>query len=336
MTGQYIQPPPQGHLEAPVYAQPPAAPLHTQPHYSTQVPCVYGFMPMPMPMQYSSVSEMWMPISYHAAQYAARQLPLSLQQHGTSAQQVSQQVRLHHQSAALQGQWRDNHAQVPSLSAATSVDFMTNQQPHSHVLPGTSGPYQIPCAPGVQSQHTSIQMHRPRRKLDHLARSWSPTSAAASSITSNPTHAALEARSQSSHSQADTHDADALHGTMQQLNSLQLRDRDGQGDHSAASTSHAGLTEQSDSDGWLDGTAQQSGKEHHSGGSVHNGVEGEQPGGQSNAGGSCWQGLTEGLLKDITGLLPDHCNKRCRLVCRRWQQALDANLQVCLMLSAGL
>ena len=287
-------------------------------------------------MQYSGVPEMWMPLSYHATPYAARQLPLSHRQHCTTAQQMSHQVHPYHHRAARQVQWQEYCAQGPGLSTGTSGDSISNQQPHSQALPGTSSPHQLPSAPGVQDQHTSSQMHKPRHKLDHLARSWSPTSATrASNPTSNPsTHCGLEARSQSSHSQADTQDADTLHSTMHQLNSLQLRDHDGEGDDAAASTRHAGLTDthQPDANGRLDSSAQETGREQLSGSSgLHNCIGLEQPSGQSNGEGSCWQGLTEGLLKDVMGLLPEHCNKRCRLVCRRWQQVLDANLQVCLL-----
>ena len=45
-------------------------------------------------------------------------------------------------------------------------------------------------------------------------------------------------------------------------------------------------------------------------------------------GSSAWQWLTEALLKDVMSQLPQHCRKRCRLVCKRWRGMMDLHIQV--------
>ena len=45
-------------------------------------------------------------------------------------------------------------------------------------------------------------------------------------------------------------------------------------------------------------------------------------------GNSAWQWLTEALLKEVMSQLPQHCRKRCRLVCKRWRSTMDLHIQV--------
>lgn len=46
-----------------------------------------------------------------------------------------------------------------------------------------------------------------------------------------------------------------------------------------------------------------------------------------------WQWLTLGLLREVMAELPQHCRKRCRLVCKRWRATMDLSVQVVLDLS---
>ena len=41
-----------------------------------------------------------------------------------------------------------------------------------------------------------------------------------------------------------------------------------------------------------------------------------------------WQWLTVGLLRDVMSELPQHCRKRCRLICKRWRAILDLSVEV--------
>lgn len=49
---------------------------------------------------------------------------------------------------------------------------------------------------------------------------------------------------------------------------------------------------------------------------------------EAGASSSAWQWLTEALLKEVMGQLPQHCRKRCRLVCKRWRSIMDLHIQV--------
>ena len=178
--------------------------------------------------------------------------------------------------------------QRPDLHATQHSDSQS-----SHPLPKQN-------ATATVAGHTTSQTHSTRKQLDHLARCWSPassshsnTAAPASSATSHPATSCqsdAQAPVLQQHSQSVEHQLEGLQLAGDPVTAVSTSDAAGSGDESV--------------------TAQlPHGRER------HNEI-------------AAWQGLTEGLLKDVIGLLPPHCNKRCRLVCRRWRDTLDSHLQV--------
>lgn len=307
VTAQYFQVPPQAHFEATSFA----APSQMQPFcFAPPGPVPYQ-MYTPMPMHYNSMHEMWMPM--HSPADLACPRPLT-----PADRPLDRPTALHqNQDHSLATQ---RHRQGPYSAAHHPMTQPRGRQPglsEQHNYTQSSNPKDKEAATAsLAGPSTPSDTQRSRKQLDHLARCWSPASAATSSnqstAASTSSNAFLTAASQHfhiptsnleahPHSGTDTH-ADCQSAT-DQLSRMQLTDAD-------ASVS----ARQASRNGTADG-AEQLGCETAL-------ME------RSDASGSAWQGLTEGLLKDIMKLLPPHCNKRCRLVCRRWHDTLDSNLQV--------
>ena len=283
VTAQHFSAAPQPHLEAPAFAPlPHMHPICFAPPSNSHLP-YQMYPPMPVPMLYTGMHDLWVPAQYAAA--AARPRPAAYT--NGAYERALDMYRQPQHSIGTHHQWQhpDLHATQHSDPAFCHPPSKQNATP----LTGAS----------------NSQTHSTRKQLDHLARCWSPASAATSSHSSTAassssatSHTATWHQSGPQAPHLQQHSQSAVH----QLDRLQLTNHP----DAAVSTSEAAGS------GGEAVTAQPAG-----------GREG-----QGNSEAPAWQGLTEGLLKDVIGLLPPHCNKRCRLVCRRWRDTLDGHLQV--------
>ena len=298
MPTQYFPAPPQAHLEAPVLAPAPyMQPMCLAPIGSSPVP-YQVYTPMPVPMQYSSMQDLWVPMHWPAN--AVRHRPA----YATGPDDRSCDWRRQHQHTNHQ---RHRTLQDPSepLPEPQTTFSATSATQHSHTQASSSGS-KPSTALSVTGPSTPSQAHTSRKQLDHLARCWSPASAATYSNTSTAdSHSTgVSSRSDTStfHPQQPFLNTAAVQSTDLQLNQLRLTDeRD-----PAVSTTGPGSSAAAEVMAQLECGSNR----------------------DESIQASAWQGLTEGLLKDIMGLLPPHCNKRCRLVCKRWRDTLDTTLQV--------
>lgn len=313
MTPQHLQMPAQAPFQG---AVPPAM---------AQMPFCLGPMPhmplhmmpaVPMPMQYSNMHEVWVPMHCPAGAPYGRS-PVNLSPDGPTDAYTqpdhSMAMQWHHQATAGDSQRfvPQQHGRQPSRCGEQHIHT------HSHSLQGKPSD-----AASIAAPSTPCQAHRSRKPLDHLARSWSPASAATSSNRSTAASNSSAVLPSTASQQPPSSRQDPVTHCQSHMEACAVDSQS-----AADQLSRLQLT--------CDAAAAVASR-HSTAGEAERVEDGLEHAGGCETLDSAWQGLTEGLLKDVLGLLPPHCNKRCRLVCKRWRDTLDSSLQVYLSLSAEL
>ncbi len=261
------------------------------------MPYAYGSVPMTV----NGVPHVWVPVKLtpEAAPYPQTYGQMQAQQAVNSAQQIPYREaprpahsRCMLESDPLQMAWPDSPMTAHQNGQVQNrvTDWGTNHSEPSWntASRSTPSPPRTPAAAGY-CNHTQQAQAAFSRQLAQMSLSDEPASSQ---------HSALPGRSDASVSSSAPAEMCAT------SEAAESADDDASGEQ-------ATLEAQCSSSS----TAQQSG------------ARGSSQG-VTEAAGLTWQWLTEGLLKDVMSKLPQHCRKRCRLICKRWKATMDLHIRV--------